>query len=149
MRSLNRIGSDSHTDRTSDDRPPLPPTPPPLPRVDITPLPPADAAAGQAVTDKPKRRRKAYDYGDDQDFLRFWEVFPQKSGKPKAYEAWLAALRRGADPEHVIAAAKHYADDPKRNPEKTKYPQGWLNDERYNDPVPDLNSSGYDNFWDQ
>ena len=82
---------------------------------------------------KPRTRRQAYDYASDLEFLRFWDAFPQKSGKPAAFKAWLAALARGADPEVIIAAAAAYRDDPARNPGKTKYPQGWLNDERYND----------------
>lgn len=81
----------------------------------------------------PRTRRQAYDYADDQDFQRFWAAFPKKAGKPAAFKAWLAALARGADAELVITAAKAYADDPRRNPDHTKYPQGWLNDERYLD----------------
>lgn len=79
------------------------------------------------------KRRQAYDYGDDQDFLRFWETYPVKHGKPEAYQAWLKALGRGADPGHIINAAQAYKTSPSRNPDKTKYPQGWLNGERYLD----------------
>ncbi|MFZ0227444.1 MAG: hypothetical protein WAL41_10970, partial [Mycobacterium sp.] len=82
---------------------------------------------------KRKTRHQAYDYASDLGFLRFWDVFPVKSGKPAAFKAWLGALARGADPERIIAAAICYRDDPNRNPDKTKYPQGWLNDERYLD----------------
>ena len=137
MRSDTDHSSDQSSDRipigmrvgyaiASDDEPPFPPQTPPIPRVDINPPTP------QA---EPKRRtrRQAYDYSADLGFLRFWDAFPQKSGKPAAFKAWLAALARGADPEAVIAAATRYRDDPRRNPDKTKYPQGWLNDERYND----------------
>lgn len=151
-RSHMRSESDSSTDRTpnrspnrtSDDRPSLPPhTPPSLP-VDITPPTPPN---GQAA----KGRRKAYEYADDKDFLRFWDVFPEKSGKPAAYRAWLAAKARGADPEHVIRAAERYRNDPRRDPNHTKYPQGWLNDERYNDTAEAGNGSGFsdeDTFWE-
>jgi hypothetical protein len=75
--------------------------------------------------------RRRYDYNDDETFGRFWSAYPEKKGKPAAYQAWLKALERGADPERVITAAATYRDDPRRNPEKTKYPQGWLTDERY------------------
>jgi len=148
MRSDNRSHMRSDTDQSSDritdadaigmrvayaigtdGEPPSPPQTPPHPRVGITPPTP------QA---EPKRRtrRQAYDYSADLEFLRFWDVFPERSGKPAAFKAWLAARARGADPEHVIAAAAAYRDDPRRNPDKTKYPQGWLNDERYNDEPP-------------
>ena len=69
-------------------------------------------------------------------------MFPVKSGKPAAFKAWLGARARGADPERIIAAAKAYRDDPQRNPEKTKYPQGWLNDERYLDEPATGNGRG-------
>jgi hypothetical protein len=77
--------------------------------------------------------RRAYGYDQDPDFQRFWSVYPQRAGKPAAFKAWQQALKRGAAPEAVIAAAQRYRDDPQRNPDKTKYPQGWLNDERYLD----------------
>ena len=111
----------------SDDGTLFHPHTPPITRVDITPYPPSRAAASK------RSRRQAYDYSADLDFLRFWDVYPVKSGKPAAFKAWLAAIARDAKPEHVIAAAIRYRDDPNRNPDKTKYPQGWLNDERYND----------------
>jgi hypothetical protein len=105
---------------------------------DLTPPTPPDAGSGaNRITDRAtggrKRRRKAYDYAGDQDFLRFWDAYPAKKGKPEAYDEWLKALARGTDPEAIIAAAARYRDDPSRNPDKTKYPQGWLSAERYND----------------
>jgi len=78
-------------------------------------------------------RRQSYDYGNDELFQRFWAAYPEKAGKAAAYQAWQKALKRGGDPELIIRAAARYRDDPQRNPKKTKYPQGWLNDERYLD----------------
>ena len=77
--------------------------------------------------------RHNYDYDTDPVFGHFWAVFPKKKGKPTAFAAWQKALTRGADPNVIIKAAERYRDDPSRNPDKTKYPQGWLNEERYND----------------
>lgn len=74
-----------------------------------------------------------YGYADDPVFGHFWSVFPKKKGKPAAYAAWQKAIARGADPNVIIAAAERYRDDPSRDPGKTKYPQGWLGDERYAD----------------
>lgn len=140
--STDRI-CESDTDRNSDgvrsseadsspkDKPPLPPL--------VTEM----ILASENGRGPGRTRRQAYDYGDDQDFLRFWSAFPEKSGKPAAYKAWLAALARGADPEFIITAAKRYADDPRRDPRHTKYPQGWLNDERYNDYPAGSEDSGY------
>jgi hypothetical protein len=87
--------------------------------------------------------RQNYDYDNDPVFGHFWSVFPKKKGKPAAYEAWQKAMTRGADPNVIIKGAEAYRDDPSRNPEKTKYPQGWLNDERYSDEAdsePDENN---------
>lgn len=106
-----------------------------------------DPASGHGKT-KGRTRRQDYNYADDVDFLRFWQVFPVKSGKPAAHKAWLAALARGGDPERIIMAAKRYADDPRRDPKHTKYPQGWLNDERYNDD-PGTENSVNDYDWEQ
>lgn len=82
---------------------------------------------------KPGSRRAAYDYDRHPDFQRFWNVYPEKSGKGAALKAWLNAVKRGRDPEAIITAAERYRSDPRRNPEKTKHPQGWLNDERFLD----------------
>ena len=65
-------------------------------------------------------------------FDAFWSVFPAKKGKPKAREAWAKAVKR-ADPEAIIAAAAAYRDDPHRDAGHTKWPQGWLNDGRWDD----------------
>lgn len=84
-------------------------------------------------------------------FDKFWSVYPRKGGKGAARRQWAAALRRGMDAEAIIAAAERYRDDPKRDPRFTKYPQGWLNDERYNDepasaakPAPAIAGPGRD-----
>ena len=77
--------------------------------------------------------RQNYDYDSDPVFGHFWSVFPKKKGKPAAYAAWQNALRRGADPNVIIKEAERYRDDTSRDPGRTKYPQGWLNDERYAD----------------
>jgi hypothetical protein len=110
--------------------------------------PPNPPAGGKRVG------RQSYDYDSDPVFGHFWSVFPKKKGKPAAYAAWQKALARGADPNVIIKAAERYRDDPARNPDKTKYPQGWLGDERYADEtdsasalVPRYSNSPWDNLW--
>jgi hypothetical protein len=101
--------------------------------------PPSSVSLSVSVSEssppKPPKgaRRRRYDYGDDERFKRFWAAFPLKEGKAAAYQAWLKALERGVNPEWIISAAQRYRDDPRRNPDMTKHPQGWLNDERYGD----------------
>lgn len=73
--------------------------------------------------------------GSDQDhaFVAFWTAYPKKVGKPSGRRAWKAALKRGANPQQIIAAAERFRDDPQR-PRDDKYiphPSTWLNDERY------------------
>jgi hypothetical protein len=108
----------------------------PVPKTKNPPSPPRGKA------------RKRYDYDTDEDFQRFWAAYPAKAGKAAAFPAWQSAIARGANPEMVIAAAERYRDDPRRNPDKTKYPQGWLNDERYLDqPATAVNGSAR-GWWD-
>lgn len=101
--------------------------------------PPTPPAGGK------RSGRQNYDYDSDPIFGHFWSVFPKKKGKPAAYAAWQKALGRGADPNVIIKAAEQYRDDPSRDPRHTKYPQGWLSDERYadeSDADGDGNASG-------
>jgi hypothetical protein len=89
--------------------------------------PPKPPAGGKHIG------RQSYGHDDDPAFGHFWSVFPKKKGKAAAYAAWQKALARDIDPNVIIKAAECYRDDPSRDPGKTKYPQGWLNDERYAD----------------
>lgn len=71
------------------------------------------------------------------DFEAFWAVYPRKAGKRAAREAWAKAVKR-ANPADIIAGAVRYRDDPNRDDAYTKYPQGWLNADRWeDDPLPD------------
>ncbi len=94
-----------------------------------------------------KRRAGAEDYDADEDFLRFWDAYPEKRGKVDAFKAWQAAVSRGDNPELIIRAAAWYRDDPKRNPEHTKWAQGWLNGRRYKEQQP-AQPRGTGNFWE-
>jgi hypothetical protein len=72
-------------------------------------------------------------------FDEFWKVFPKKAGKPAALKAWQKAIKT-ARPDAIIAAAKVYAGTDGVQRGFVKHPQGWLNEERFNDadlqPVP-------------
>jgi len=70
-------------------------------------------------------------------FDAFWTAYPRKVGKPKARAAFLAAVRRGADPERIVAGAVAYRDDPNRSAEFTAHPTTWLNRDGWEDePLP-------------
>lgn len=66
-------------------------------------------------------------------FAEFWTAFPKKAGKPAAQKAWQKAIKK-TDPEKIIAAAKVYANSETVQRGFIKHAQGWLNDERFNDP---------------
>jgi len=65
-------------------------------------------------------------------FERFWKSFPKKAGKPAARKAWDKAVKR-ADPELIIQRAAAYAETDAVQRGFAKHPQGWLNDDRWND----------------
>lgn len=59
-------------------------------------------------------------------FLEFWNAYPRKLDKAKAFRAFKSALRR-ATFEDILAGVIAYRNDPARNPDFTKYPATWLN----------------------
>ncbi len=59
-------------------------------------------------------------------FLEFWNAYPRKLDKAKAFRAFRSALKR-AKFEDILAGVIAYRNDPTRNPEFTKYPASWLN----------------------
>jgi hypothetical protein len=88
-------------------------------------------------TPKPSR-------GSATDFDRWWVVFPRKSAKRAAQQAWPKALdRAGGDAERLISAAMRYRDDPNRDPQYTPHPATWLNQDRWDDePLPPRTTNG-------
>lgn len=70
-------------------------------------------------------------------FDRFWKEYPKKAGKPAALKAFTRAIKK-TDPEIIISGARRYAAwlksaKPGEFRPTAKHPQGWLNDERWND----------------
>jgi len=84
---------------------------------------------------------KTYNKGYDLDFLKFWKIYPQKKDKRKAQMAWRNAVRRltqsGANRSEAMAVinagAERYRDDPNRDESYTKWAEGWLNGDRWED----------------
>lgn len=101
--------------------------------VSLSLVPDPDRESSDSAKTKTARKRPAHSYDGDPQFVRWWNVYPRKTGKPSAWSAWKAAIKRGADPEQLIAAAEAYRDEPGRTVKFTKHPGPWLNDERYND----------------
>jgi len=87
-------------------------------------------------------------------FGAFWLNYPKKRAREEARKAWIAALGRGADPEHIVTAAADYAKErANEDPKYTKYPATWLNKGCYDDEPdqparPRLHAVGsYDGPW--
>ena len=69
----------------------------------------------------------------EREFDRFWSVYPVKRDKRKAKTAFESAVKR-ANPDDIIAGAERYRDDPNREESYTKYPQGWLSADAWENP---------------
>ena len=69
-------------------------------------------------------------------FEQFWETYPRKNGKRKAFEAWRKA-RWKTNNTFLISKAAQYAADPNREPGYTLTPANWLDGEHWDDdPLP-------------
>lgn len=67
-------------------------------------------------------------------FGAFWIVYPKKRDREEAKKAWIAAIERGVDPQHMVDAATAYAQERKGEDSKfTKFPATWLNKGCYDD----------------
>ncbi|SES04189.1 hypothetical protein [Streptomyces qinglanensis] len=67
-------------------------------------------------------------------FGAFWLVYPRKRNREDARKEWIAAIDRGATPEHIVQAAKAYAHErATEDPRYTPYPATWLRRGAYDD----------------
>ncbi|MFF3998597.1 helix-turn-helix domain-containing protein [Streptomyces cyaneofuscatus] len=67
-------------------------------------------------------------------FGAFWLNYPKKKAREEAKKAWVAALKRGADPERMVTAAAEYARERVgQEAQYTKHPATWLNKGCYDD----------------
>lgn len=80
--------------------------------------------------------RNRYNKGYSEGFEVFWKVYPLHRNKRKAFLAWKNANRR-APADQILAGALTYRNDPNRLAEFTKYAEGWLNGDGWDDePLP-------------
>lgn len=67
-------------------------------------------------------------------FAEFYDAYPRRKDRLKAEKAWRAAVKRGADPAHLVEAARRYADATRHAEARyVKYPATWLNAGAYDD----------------
>lgn len=75
--------------------------------------------------------------GDSEDFARFWDAYPQKTGKGAARASYERALYK-TDPETILAALEAQKKSPQWCRDGGQYiphPATWLNQERWQDEV--------------
>lgn len=72
------------------------------------------------------------------DFEDFWAAYPRRIAKATAKTAWTKAIRRGADPDHIVAAVRQHSafwQNARTEPKFIPYPATWLNAGRYDDEL--------------
>jgi hypothetical protein len=70
----------------------------------------------------------------EDDFQKFWSVYPRKVGKGAAFKAFIKALKR-VELATMIEGARRYAQDPNRVPAFTAHASSWLNADRWDDEL--------------
>lgn len=71
-----------------------------------------------------------------EEFENFWNAYPKKKWKVKAYEAWNKRIDSWIDADYMIQKASDYAREirlKKIEDQFIKRPQWWLNEWRYDD----------------
>jgi hypothetical protein len=87
-----------------------------------------DSSSPTAQTDEPTEDLHLEAFG------AFWINYPKKKAREEARKAWIAAIKRGADPQHMVERAQAYAYERRgQDPKYTKYPATWLNKGCYDD----------------
>lgn len=87
-----------------------------------------DSSSPTAQTDEPTEQLHLEAFG------AFWLAYPKKRAREEAKKAWIAALKRGANPQRIVDAATAYARERAgQDPKYTKYPATWLNKGCYDD----------------
>lgn len=148
-RSENRTGTDSGPHNGEETQAPL------LPKDSSSPAAQEGDAAAEITSASKASSVQAQD-GQQADehleaFGAFWLTYPKRKAKEEARKAWIAAIKRGTDPQHLVDRAKDYAHERHGQDAKyTKYPATWLNKGCYDDepdpqPGPQLRmvSGGY------
>lgn len=91
---------------------------------------PKGTVVAGTVAQGPDIKKNNIEENKDREYIalfdEFWNAYPRKLDKAKAFRAFRSALKR-ATFEDILAGVIAYRNDPKRNPDFTKYPASWLN----------------------
>lgn len=77
---------------------------------------------------------------EPEGFSAFWSAYPRKVGKGAARKSWTKAVR-GTHWSLIVAAASAYADHHRARQTEPRYianPATWLNQERWDDDLPEV-----------
>jgi len=79
----------------------------------------------------------------DAGFEAFYAAYPRKAGKPNALKAWKGAMKRGITVEQITTGLAAWLPywEAKGEPDKVPHPSTFLNQDRFNDPVPAVRKS--------
>ena len=97
-------------------------------------LPMAENPMTDNPTPKKNNTKEEQNKEIDSLFNEFWNAYPRKLDKAKAFRAFKSALKR-AKFEEILAGVIAYRNDPQRNPEFTKYPASWLNSDSWENEI--------------
>jgi hypothetical protein len=91
------------------------------------------------ISEKKDKKRKPFEYTEE--FESFWQVYPNKSGKGKAFEEWQKARRNGMPPlEEILKAIETQERTTqwlKDGGQFIPLPATWLHQRRWDDaPCP-------------
>lgn len=106
------------------------------------------AVGGDGTAPKPraKRGRPAGSGAADPRFAEWYAAYPVHKARGDAETAYAKAIREGADPDALLAAAKRYCDDPQVIDGYGKHPATWLNKKCWLDePAPPRRATGSGN----
>lgn len=100
----------------------------------ITPTPPTPPPGGEGA----RKSRTSYDYTPE--FAEFWDLYPNKTGKPSAFRAWKAAVKRAGDRTCILAGLRAHLPsiEAKRDRGYFLTAARWLNDDGWNNELDPL-----------
>lgn len=85
----------------------------------------------------PAKKKPAFE--ETPDFQAFYATYPRQRERKDACKAWHQALKSGADPEHIIAAAQRFQQAREgQDKQFTPYPASWLRAGAYDDDPAEL-----------
>lgn len=97
----------------------------------------------ESKASKPRKSKPTPD--NDPDFAAFWDAYPRKADKQKAFAAWSKAkLPAIADILAAIEAQKASEQWQKEGGKFVPYPTTWINGERWHDEVPNYEEASND-----